>query len=372
MAAPALGDGLKGGDLLSRRQQNLNVWLFRFLRLLLDLRGSMGYRLASIVGFSMVLSVCGFMRAKTRRIREVQLAAREEWRRHIDLSAIQAVLLSAERFRELGRVEKRTLFTKSITEVFQNSYIRETIVEAALAATQSGDPFLVKRLELADKWQVLTECQNHISSLFAPHHLFFNEASIEQSCYRSSWYCFTLTCHQTEGAGRFFITPHKPLKKGDDVGMMRIRIVMASEKELRDIANGFIDAEGVGFFSRRHQIRWQVLEHFAALFRHQLRTDDDEDSQSTPSTLSLSPSRERITSLLGRPLSQARCISMESMCRRTDSQDSNDERDQNTFLRIHVPFPASNPHHPAELRRLTRQISCEIDPLTATDFVFTE
>merc|ERR1719222_354713 len=92
----------------------------------------------------------------------------------------------------------------------------------------------MKFVEADDKWHVLTACLNQISSLFAPYHIFFNEASRTQSYYRSAWYCFTLTCHRSEGPGRIFVAP----RQRSGIGMLRIRIVLASEKELRDIVAG--------------------------------------------------------------------------------------------------------------------------------------
>eukprot|EP00747_Dinoflagellata_sp_TGD_P142920 gnl/TRDRNA2_/TRDRNA2_176311_c0_seq32.p1 gnl/TRDRNA2_/TRDRNA2_176311_c0~~gnl/TRDRNA2_/TRDRNA2_176311_c0_seq32.p1 ORF type:complete len:325 (+),score=50.63 gnl/TRDRNA2_/TRDRNA2_176311_c0_seq32:65-1039(+) len=254
--------------------------------------------------------------------RRLLAQAQEAWTCRVDLSVVQAVLMSSERLGELGRVEKRTLFVKSITDVFKNQYIRDKIVEAAMKGAETGDPFIMKHFQHEDKWHVLVECLNHISSLFAPHHLFFNECSRAQVYYRSSWYCFTLTCHQDTGAGRFFITPHKPLNRRDDVGMMRVRIVMVSEKELRSIAEGSIEPRASGCFNERHQNRWEVLERFAAMFQRQLQHED---------------SAEKLTAWQGM-LSRKNATGF-----RLDPPDNHDPDDQeeNAFLRVHVPFPST-------------------------------
>merc|ERR1711865_1307903 len=104
------------------------------------------------------------------------------------------------------------------------------VLEAAEQAAESGNPMLMTRLSVEDKWHVLNSCMNHLSACFAPYHLFFNEARRVASHYRSAWYVFTITCHQTSAGGRWF------LKGGSsDVGMLRIRIVLMNEEELREI-----------------------------------------------------------------------------------------------------------------------------------------
>merc|ERR1719401_2199646 len=162
-------------------------------------------------------------------------SAESLWRRHVDFSVVQACILTTEHLESLGRVEKRTLFVKPIAEVFRNEYLLSRVLETAEKSAESGDPILATHLTAEDKWHVLTTCTNHISSCFAPYHLFFNEARRVESNYKSAWYCFTLTCAQTAASGRWFITPFKPVSV-DDMGAMRIRIVLMNEQELRDIA----------------------------------------------------------------------------------------------------------------------------------------
>jgi len=256
--------------------------------------------------------------------------SRVDWRRRIDLSVVQAVLMSTERFEELGRVEKRTLFIKSIAEVFKNEYIRERIIEAAQSV--SDEAFFMKLMDHEDKWHVLTEVQNHLSSLFAPYHIFFNEANRTQSYYHSAWYCFTLTCHQSEGNGRFFITPNKPVSKKSDTGMMRIRIVLVSEKDLRDIASGAIEPPAGGFFSRRHEGRWQVLAEFAEHFARQLERDDKDTPLHGPCRMLRNKSSESSFRIPPQDSSGA-----------VDPERNSMRPEDNQFLRIHIPFPSVKP-----------------------------
>lgn len=153
------------------------------------------------------------------------------------LAFFQAVLLTTEHLKSLGRVEKRTLFVKPIAEVFRNEFVLANVLRTAEMAVAKNEPFLATQLSQEEKWRLLTTCSNHLSSCFAPYHVFFNEARRVESYYQSAWYVFTLTCAQTEASGRWFITPLKPVGK-DDVGMLRIRIVMMNEQELREIASG--------------------------------------------------------------------------------------------------------------------------------------
>jgi hypothetical protein len=285
--------------------------------------------------------------------------SRVEWRRRIDLSVIQAVLMSTERLEELGRVEKRTLFVKSIADVFKNEYIRERIIEAAQMVSDSGEGFFMKLMDHEDKWHVLTECQNHLSSLFAPYHIFFNEANRTQSYYHSAWYCLTLTCHQSEGNGRFFITPLKPVSQKSDTGMMRIRIVLVSEKELRDIASGAIEPPAGAFFSSRHAGRWQLLAEFAELFARQLERRDDADA--------VCPGSPKLPSKLGVQKGMLRNASADTGFR-IPPQDSiasvDAERypvrpEDNQFLRIHIPFPSVKPLPDPQDARKRNQIGAQ-------------
>ncbi|CAJ1420453.1 unnamed protein product [Effrenium voratum] len=189
----------------------------------------------------------------------------------------EACLLTTEHLKSLGRVEKRTLFVKPIAEVFRNEYVLANVLRTAEKAVAKNEPFLVTHMSQEDKWHVLTTCTNHLSSCFAPYHVFFNEARRVESYYQSAWYVFTLTCAQTEASGRWFITPLKPVGK-NDVGMLRIRILMMNEQELRDISSGAIEPPSFGFFNGRHESRWTTCQRFAELFGRQLTrvagTDD--------------------------------------------------------------------------------------------------
>jgi len=261
-------------------------------------------------------------------------AAKSEllWRRRVDLDVVQACIMTTEHLQSLGRIEKRTLFVKPVSEVFRNEYILARILSEAEESAESKDPMLVSRLTREDKWHVLATCANHLSSCFAPYHVFFNEARRTESYYKSAWYCFTLTCGQTAASGRWFITPNKPVGKGD-VGTRRIRIVMMNEEELRDVASGVISPPHAGMFNQRHEARWNVVSRFADLFQRQLSGATGSSGNSGSSAAQ----RKVIASSL------PALSSLESdSCTRSDSLDCQREQaEDNAILRLHVPFPAS-------------------------------
>lgn len=258
------------------------------------------------------------------------------WRRHVDFSVVQACVLSTEHLESLGRIEKRTLFVKPITEVFRNEYILARVLEAAEKAANSKDPMLMTQLTAEDKWHVLNTCTNHISSLFAPYHVFFNEARRTKSHYRSAWYCFTLTCAQTEAEGRWFITPFKPVGAGD-CGSLRIRIVLVNEQELRDIAAGEVEAPISGLFNGRHDSRWRICQRFADLFGRQLRQVAGSSGHQQDWGRNLcgrfsdkkKQSENRLSDLALRPAAEP-------------------EPEDNALLRIHIPFPSVGPSSEAQ------------------------
>jgi hypothetical protein len=200
-----------------------------------------------------IFFLAGFGLQQLMRLWELYKGRREDedmWKSHVDMNQVQACVMSTEHLGDLGRIEKRTLFVKDINQMFGgNSYAVNKLLEAA-AKTSKEDAIVTKFLDNEDKWHFSNICTNQISSLFAPSHIFFNEARRCASYYKSAWYCFTLTCTRTEGAGRYFITPYKPVSDKEDVGALRIRIVLVNEQELRDICSGAISPPSWGFFNK--------------------------------------------------------------------------------------------------------------------------
>eukprot|EP00421_Protoceratium_reticulatum_P069918 CAMPEP_0168411660 /NCGR_PEP_ID=MMETSP0228-20121227/28313_1 /TAXON_ID=133427 /ORGANISM="Protoceratium reticulatum, Strain CCCM 535 (=CCMP 1889)" /LENGTH=342 /DNA_ID=CAMNT_0008425409 /DNA_START=72 /DNA_END=1097 /DNA_ORIENTATION=+ len=271
------------------------------------------------------------------------------WRRHVDLSVVQACILSTEHLKTLGRVEKRTLFVKPIAEVFRNEYIMARVMETAEKVVASDDPMLVTHLSMEERWHVLNTCTNHLSSCFAPYHVFFNEARRADSYYRSAWYCFTLTCAQTSAPGRWFITPMNPVGK-DDVGMLRIRIVLMNEQELRDIASGAIEPPSFGFFTGRHESRWNVCARFADLFARQVRKvsgSDDMRRADWGQNLCGSLAKRKVAS--GLKLNQM-----------GNSPSSSEDANDNAILRLHIPFPSMSKQEADEPTRSEQCVAKDV------------
>ena len=292
----------------------------------------------------LLLSLMGLRRIVLRLRRYLrQRTEKQSWASHSDLGQIQACLLSSEHLGELGRVEKRTLLVKDINAFFANSSFVVEKLMAAASKTSGKEPVLTTFLENDDKWHVLASCMNQISSLFAPYHVFFNEARRCESYYRSAWYCFTLTCTRSSGHGRFFITPYKPVVS-EDVGALRIRIVLVNEQELRDIATGVISPPTWGFFNERHKCRWELMKRFSELFERQLQ-----------SVTGAANNADWGANLCGRLVhrrgsasrsSNVKNPSVQAMQAAAKGARQEYEPEDNCFLRMHIPFPATrNEHH---------------------------
>lgn len=286
--------------------------------------------------------------ALVRTLHELWLrwrVAREQslWRRKVDFSVIQACIMTSEHLKTLGRIEKRTLFVKPIREFFCNEYVLHRVLEAAEQAASTQEPVLVAQLDPEDKWHVLNTCTNYLSSCFAPYHLFFNEARRVESYYKSAWYCFTLTCAQTSAAGRWFITPNKPVMN-DDIGMLRVRIVLMNEQELREIASGAIEPPEFGFLNGRHESRWKVCMRIADLFERQLRQlNASTDPTDWGGSLGGTATRK------GGLSSVASASQLQIATAETSPED-------NAILRLHIPFPTTFCHDSTKEKGRPKQL----------------
>lgn len=279
------------------------------------------------------------------------------WSSHCDLGQIQACLLSSEHLSELGRVEKRTLLVKDLNAFFgSNEYVVQKLLAAA-AKTSNEEPILTKFLENSDKWHVLVSAMNQVSSLFGAYHVFFNEARRCESYYRSAWYCFTLTCSRSAGHGRFFITPYKPVVS-EDVGALRIRIIMVNEQELRDIATGVISPPPWGFFNERHKSRWEIMKRFSQLFERQLQSVTGESTNGDwgPNLCGrLVRRRASNGSSKKNPSAQYQEAAQKGLKQEYEPED-------NCFLRIHIPFPASRGNNAQQTTSNGGLTGCDTPP----------
>merc|ERR1719382_278391 len=102
-----------------------------------------------------------------------QMRDRVRWYAHDDLETVQACLLTSVNLGNCGRIEKRTVMTKKISEIFTNEYVREMVLDAASKTTEEN-PFVCSYLRVEDRWNVLVKVQNRLSGIFGPYHLFSN------------------------------------------------------------------------------------------------------------------------------------------------------------------------------------------------------
>lgn len=337
------------------RPRALTLWLLQ-----LTSRFKSAFSLTFIVGAILLRQLLVFLRQREVRLRKHRLNAR------IDFGQIQACLLSTRKVSSHGTVEKRTFFVKDLSEIFINTYIAAKVIDIAQSACAEGDPFFVTHMAQDEKWQVLNTCTNHLSSLFACYHVFFNEARRVPSHYKSCWYCFTMTCHQSLGGTPDEVSPKRKLMKAEgsrhlesedfnwrhlksegmkNEGMKRIRIIMVSEADLRDIASGAIEPPREGMVSLRHEERWKILVRFADLFQRQLtRVTGEEDAYADWGQYmcgSLKPSHYNnfiSSSTMGKTRSSHQLYN-QSMTPSPSAQSLEYEREDNCFLRLHVPYP---------------------------------
>jgi len=182
-------------------------------------------------------------------------------------------------------VEKRTLFQKPLAEVLGgNRYLVHELLRTATLCRQRGRNCLVMRLLGPDeKYEILQDCLNTVSSLFGQNFVHFNALGDNSSnSFKSTWYCLTvMTPTRPEKP-----EPRRPLRYGElpasdksetctftDMTRMpraTLRIVLVNETELRRIADGKLRPPSWGFFNSRHAERYRMLTDFAANFQKQL------------------------------------------------------------------------------------------------------
>jgi hypothetical protein len=156
--------------------------------------------------------------------------------------------------------------------------------------------------------------------------MFSNQVSNYESC----WYVFTLVGIRTHGAGRFFVTPQRPLEAENDVGTKRIRIMLVHEQEIRKICTGEIAPDESLLFSERHRARWSMLKCMADMFEKQL------------SRVALDVDMPHLNS------DQLECLSPKTrrkVANHFETRNGCADRDCNNFLRIHVPIPLVKETH---------------------------
>lgn len=198
-------------------------------------------------------------------LKSKQITDQQNWHARVDLDSIQAVLLSTVNLETCGRIEKQTIMTKKLSDVFSNEYVQNLVLDAASKTTHEN-PFIVSFLKKEDRWNVLVAAMNHISSVFGPYHLFSNVVSSYESC----WYCLTLIGERSRSTSRLFVHPRDGSKGQEDAGVLRLRLIIIEEQELRKICVGDITARDEELFSDRHRVRFSVVQQFAEMFEKQI------------------------------------------------------------------------------------------------------
>jgi len=201
----------------------------------------------------------------------------------VDFGLIQGCLLSTEELVNMGRVEKRTLFQKPLAEVLGgNRYLMHELLRTATLCRQRGRNCLVMRLLGPDeKYQILQDCLNAVSSLFGPNFVHFNALGSDEhsNAFKSTWYCLTvMTPTRPERIEPQRRSSSKEISAAEtctftDMTRMpraTLRIALVNESELRRIADGKLRPPTWGFFNSRHAERYRMLTDFAANFQKQL------------------------------------------------------------------------------------------------------
>lgn len=242
--------------------------------------------LVSLVLFCVLREVCRYL--------DWRRALLLGWRRvrglgdEIDEELIQGCLFSTENLLSLGRVEKRTIFTRQLIELFGgNHYLVKEVLSAAHRCRARSHNCLVARwLQPDERYHALQASLNAVSSLFGSNYVHFSALSGEHAgLFKSTWYCLTIA------------TPMRPESKkvrqrsaSKDAQLhstctftdmsrtprATLRVMLVNESDVRKIADGKLSAPSWGFFNARHAERYRMLVDFARNFHTQLvRTPAD-------------------------------------------------------------------------------------------------
>lgn len=208
----------------------------------------------------------------------------------VDVEVIQGCLLSLDHLVNMGRVEKRTLFTKSLLELLGgNRYLVHELLQATQTARQQSRNCLVVRFLPEDaKYHVLQACLNEVSALFGQNFVHFNALDGDTSgVFKSTWYGLTVMTPTRPPSRSTSQKRGSDLAEGDaketmtftDMSRMpraTLRIALVNESELRRISDGKLRPPSWGFFNERHEERFRMINDFAKNFGKQLvRTSAD-------------------------------------------------------------------------------------------------
>jgi len=214
----------------------------------------------------------------------------------VDGDIIQGCLISAEHLLNLGRVEKRTLFSRPLQEVLGgNPYLVKELLKAAQICRRNSNNCMVCRwLPPDERYHVLQATLNEVSAIFGQNFVHFNAMDGEKSgLFKSTWYCLTVTT-PTRPESRKHGSSSSTDRGGDDstctfTDMSRtpratLRVTLVNESDLRRIADDKLRPPNWGFFNSRHAERYRMLLDIARNFQLQLvRTPTDNHGTSSRS-----------------------------------------------------------------------------------------
>eukprot|EP00929_Paragymnodinium_shiwhaense_P022597 TRINITY_DN14398_c0_g1_i1.p1 TRINITY_DN14398_c0_g1~~TRINITY_DN14398_c0_g1_i1.p1 ORF type:complete len:482 (-),score=59.53 TRINITY_DN14398_c0_g1_i1:108-1553(-) len=201
----------------------------------------------------------------------------------IDGDIIQGCILSTEHLLSLGRVEKRTLFSKPLLEVMGgNEYLVQEMLKGAVECSKRSSNCMVMRWMPPDeRYHALQSCLNAISSLFATNYVHFNALDGEMNnLFKSTWYVLTVTLpcrpqnasNWTKSDAQAGYNPDTTCTFTDMSRKPRatLRVAIINESELRRIADDKLRPPKWGFFNERHAERYRMLVDIARNFQLQL------------------------------------------------------------------------------------------------------
>jgi len=305
----------------------------------------------------------------------------------VDSVLIQGCLLSCEQLLSLGRVEKRTLFTRPLLELLGgNQYLKHELLRAAEQCRRCSSRCLVMRWMPPDeRYHALQACLNATSSIFGRDYVHFNALQGETSnLFKSTWYCITVmtptrpeNCARSASKSRWRLERHRS-ETCTFTDMSRkpratLRIAVVNETELRRLADGKLNAPSWGFFNSRHAERYRMMMDFASSFQTQLlRTPADPRSMGQRSpftserahrTSSSKPDGGYIKRVQSQPNLAASALTG-SKKQQVDGEKGKQIRDdlagnadnmeciegeENCFLRLHVPHYVGQQSAPAQV-----------------------
>ncbi len=190
----------------------------------------------------------------------------ENWKRRVYLNRLQVVLMSVNYdMIEAGRtpsapprVEKRTLFEGSLLDSIMNgNSAAAALVSKAASQCTAAQPFVTQHLEKNERYQVLNQALNLVSSFSTDGHL---AEDILPGSTIGSWYVFAI-CAQ------------KGLQTSTTT--VKVRIILLKEETLKTISQCTEqillehDARFRMAESERHECRWLFLRQMAKMYHEQ-------------------------------------------------------------------------------------------------------